>query len=121
MWKYQQSTAKLLSPTGIITTFGWAGQRDSKNNHDMQNVHGVGPLPVGEYTIGAPHDSPHTGPYTMNLTPDPSNEMFGRSDFRIHGASKTNPELSSEGCIIQPREIRENIWNSGDHSLEVIA
>jgi len=121
MWTYQQSTTKLQSPTGIITSFGWAGQGDGKNNPAMQGVKGIGPLPVGVYTIGEPHDSPHTGPYTMDLTPDPSNNMLGRSDFRIHGASYMRPELSSEGCIIQPREIRENIWNSGDRTIEVIA
>jgi hypothetical protein len=121
MWTYQQSTAKLQSPTKVITTFGWAGQGAGKNNPAMQNVHNVGPLPVGTYTISEPHDSPRTGPYTMNLIPDPSNNMLGRADFRIHGASKTNPELSSEGCMIQPRVIRENIWNSGDRTLVVIA
>ena len=121
MWTYQQSTGKLQSPTGVITTFGWAGQREGKNNPVMQNVPKVGPLPQGLYTIGDPHTSPNTGPYTMNLTPDPSNDMFGRDDFRIHGAAEEHPELSSEGCIVQPREIRENIWNSGDSTIEVIA
>jgi hypothetical protein len=56
----------------------------------------------------------------MDLDPDPANEMFGRSAFRIHGAALENPELSSDGCIIQQRSVREAVWNSGDHQLEVI-
>jgi hypothetical protein len=87
----------------------------------MQNVHGIGPLPVGVYTITAPYENTHTGPYTMNLIPNENNNMFGREDFRIHGAAFENPELSSEGCIIMPRPTREAIWGSGDHTVEVIS
>lgn len=56
----------------------------------------------------------------MDLTPDQSNNMFGRSDFRIHGAAKVNPELSSEGCIVVPFPVRQRVWESGDRSLQVI-
>lgn len=105
----------------MTRSVGWAGQGNGKNNPAMQNVAKTGPLPVGKYIIGQPHDSPRTGPYTMDLTPSPSNTMFGRSDFRIHGAAKENPELSSEGCIIMPHSVREKIWESGDRELEVIA
>lgn len=119
-WKFEQSTGKLTGPKNQ-TVWGWAGQGEGRNNPTWQQVHGKGPLPVGKYTIGDPHDSPHTGPFTMNLTPSPSNTMFGRGDFRIHGAAKTNPELSSEGCVIMDRQVRESIWASGDRDLEVIA
>jgi len=118
MWTYQQSTGKL---TGIISAEGWAGQRLGINNPAMQDVAGMGPLPQGLYTIGQPHNSDSTGPFTMDLIPDPNNNMYGRSEFRIHGASKIDPQLSSEGCIVMPRAVREQIWNSGDRQLEVIA
>ncbi len=120
MFTFQQSKGLLWSQDGSIRTIGWAGQRDGKNNPNMQDVPKTGPLPQGSYTIGAPHDSPHTGKYTMDLTPASDNNMFGRSDFRIHGAAFENPELSSEGCIIMPRPVREKIWASGDRTLQVI-
>ena len=100
---------------------GWAGHSQGKNNPDMQNVKSIGPLPQGWYTIMPPHDNPHTGPYTMDLVPDKENKMFGRDLFRIHGAALHNPEMSSDGCIVQIRTVRESIWNSGYHRLQVIA
>jgi hypothetical protein len=120
-WKFQQSTGNLYDPTMKVIFVGWAGQGKGMNNPAMQDVSGIGPLPQGSYTIGDPHDSPHTGPYTMDLTPDPSNEMFGRSLFRIHGAAVVDPQLSSSGCIIMPRPVREKIFNSGDKTIDVIA
>jgi hypothetical protein len=55
----------------------------------------------------------------LNLTPDLSNAMCGRSAFRIHGASKKHPLDSSEGCIIAPVNVRKSIWASGDRELTV--
>jgi hypothetical protein len=121
MWTFSQSLGQLVDSTGVIVGRGWAGQGEGKNNPSLQTVPKVGPLPQGTYTINPPHDSSHTGPYTMDLTPDPSNEMFGRSEFRIHGASKSNPELSSEGCIVMPPAVRKAIWASSDHSIQVVA
>ena len=98
---------------------GWAGQEAGRNNPDMVNAHGVGPLPPGIYQIGDPFDDPHTGPYSMRLNPDPANEMYGRSGFRMHGASISDPKHSSEGCIIQQRPIRQQVHESGCRRLEV--
>ena len=120
MWTYKQSTGEILDASGVVVGRGWAGQREGKNNPSLQHVHNVGPLPKGIYSIGKPYDSPHTGLYTMALTPDPSNEMFGRSEFRIHGAAYTNPELSSDGCIIQIHPVRQAIWESNDHDIQVV-
>ena len=120
MWNFEQASGNLSQDSTFVAT-GWAGHSEGKNNPAMQNVPDVGPLPVGTYSIGEPHDSPHTGPYTMDLTPDPDNTMFGRSEFRIHGAAFVNPDMSSDGCIIMPRVVREKIWSSNDRSLEVSA
>jgi hypothetical protein len=120
-WNFKQGSGLLWNDDGTVRSVGWAGQREGKNNPAMQDVPKTGPLPVGEYTINEPHDSPHTGPYTMDLTPSPNNNMFGRDDFRIHGAAFEHPELSSEGCIIMPKPVREKIWTSGDRKLTVVA
>lgn len=123
-FQYQQSTGKisLINDDGSEQLFGtgWAGHSEGKNNPAMQCVKNTGPLPCGWYTIGQPYDNPHTGVYTMDLTPDSENDMCGRSLFRIHGAAFTNPEMSSDGCIIQIRMVREKIHNSGVTRLQVV-
>lgn len=123
-FKYYQSTGKIFlvqdDGTEVLRGIGWAGHSAGKNNPAMQCVKGVGPLPRGWYTIGNPYENPHTGHYTMDLTPDLTNDMCGRDLFRIHGANPTNPEMSSDGCIIQERPVREAIHNSGVNRLQVI-
>ena len=107
--RYEQATGKLLDENGLIG-IGWAGQLAGKNNPAVQNVPKVGPLPVGNYIVGDVIMShPRLGEYVMPLTPDPANEMFGRADFYIHGANRTTPATSSEGCIIQSRSAREYV------------
>ena len=63
---------------------------------------------------------PH-GPFVLRLTPAPTNEMFGRDGFLIHGDSIEHPGSASHGCIILPRAIREAIAKSDDDTLHVVA
>lgn len=105
---YEQTTGRFLDGPTLVGS-GWAGHGAGKNNHAMQNVKGVGPLPLGKYYIGDPLEGTHLGPLAFPLTPDKSNEMFGRGSFWIHGASAAHPELSSDGCIIQGRASRAYI------------
>jgi hypothetical protein len=124
-WTYEQSTGKLFNPDGNFVARGYAGgdcgrHPEGRNNSAMQNVKSIGPLPVGLYTFGDPVLQSHLGPFAIPLIPDPSNDMLGRSDFYCHG--DTTPSGSaSEGCIIMSRNIRETLWNSLDHELEVIS
>lgn len=120
MWLYEQTTGS-LSSDGNHVAMGYSGAGDGKNNPDAQDQHNVGPLPQGKYTIGAPHDTTSHGPYVLALTPDPANEMFGRSAFLLHGDSVKAPGTASQGCIIMPRTIRERVWDSGDRDLTVVA
>jgi len=117
---YEQSTGKILTDIGTLFGQGYAGHGEGKNNPSMENIKMVGPLPKGIYHIGEPYDSPHTGPFTLPLTPDSSNEMYGRSDFKIHGDSISNPGTASNGCIILPRDIRIMIHRCTDKILKVI-
>lgn len=117
-WKFQQSTGT-LSQNGQAVCVGYAGKGEGKNNPDMQDVVGIGPIPVGTYTISAPYDTVAHGPYVLRLTPDPANDMKGRAGFLLHGDNKDH--TASEGCIIMPRPVREQVWNSGDRVLEVVA
>lgn len=118
-WRWVQSVGQ-MSHNGQSVAFGYAGAGDGKNNPAMQDVHNVGPIPRGIYTIGEPCDTKTHGPYVLHLTPDAANDMCGRAGFLIHGDSVVHPGTASEGCIILPRSIREKIWLSGDTTLEVV-
>lgn len=97
----------------------YAGAAGYKNDPTQECIANSGPLPRGSYTIGAPHNSAHTGKYTLDLIPAITNNMCGRYAFRIHGASRKYPLDSSEGCIIASLKIRKSIWASGDRELTV--
>lgn len=120
MWTYRQTTGA-LSHNGVEVSVGYSGAGLGKNSPTFQNVHNVGPIPQGRYAIGEPYNTSTHGPYVLRLTPDAANEMFGRSGFLIHGESLKAAGSASLGCIILPRLIRERIWTSLDHLLEVKA
>lgn len=115
-WTYQQSTGEMTSPNGAISQ-GYSGHGIGENNADMQNVPKTGPIPRGTYAIGTHYDDPHKGPCVMRLTPDPSNEMFGRAGFLIHGDNTHHD--ASEGCIILGPITRRTIATSDNKTLTV--
>lgn len=119
MFTYHQRSGQMFQGGTYLST-GWAGQLQGQNNPAYQGVANTGPLPQGKYAIGEAYIHPRLGPIVMNLDPDPANEMFGRSLFRIHGSSHLHPELSSHGCIVLPRFAREHIAASDDCDLEVV-
>lgn len=120
MWKYVQSTG-LLTHDDETVAIGYSGKGEGKNDPLAQQRHNEGPLPQGRYVIQPPENTHSHGPYVLPLLPSSENEMFGRSGFLIHGDSKAAPGEASEGCIIMPRLIREQVWQSGDYDLEVVA
>lgn len=118
-WVYEQKTG-MLYLNNVGKGRGYSGAKpDGYNNPDLQAVRYVGPIPVGLYAIGTPHDTDSHGPFVMPLTPDPATELFGRSGFLIHGDSISHPGFASMGCIILDRKTREKIW-AGPHTLEVV-
>lgn len=118
MWVYEQVTGR-LTEDDLLVGRGYSGTGEGRNNPDMQSTPNVGPIPEGGYTIGAPYDHPHLGPHVLNLIPDPANQMFGRTDFRIHGNNMAND--ASHGCIILSRPLREAISASHDNRLVVVS
>lgn len=121
-WVYEQKTGLLRRDDAIdIVGKGYSGHTQGKNNPALEAVPDVGPIPRGTYTIGPPYDSEHTGPYTLSLTPAPSNQMYGRSELKMHGDSKDHPGEASHGCVIMPHDVRARVWNSGDHQIEVVS
>jgi hypothetical protein len=119
MIRYQISSG-VLSKGADLLGVGYSGQPQCKNDPDKCSEHNAGPIPPGIYSIQAPVDTKTHGPYVMWLTPDPKNEMFGRSAFGIHGDSVVHPGTASEGCIIMPRSVREAVYKNADLELEVI-
>lgn len=119
MWTWDQR-AGILSRNGTNISKGYSGLDYGKNNPDKQNVPGIGPIPQGEWSMIGCGDNPHTGPCSIVLSPNAGTNTYGRSAFLIHGDSLSNPGEASHGCIILPRIIREEIWASNDHTLNVI-
>lgn len=121
MWQYDRAQ-KLLSRNYVNElAVCYCGNGEGLNNPEMERVKDVGPLPAGRYRFTNLANSHITGPNTIILEYDPSNEMYGRNFFRIHGDNKTKDHSASDGCIvIEPMEIRIKMWHSGDHTLEVI-
>ena len=120
-WTYAQKTGELQQDGHHVST-GYSGAKEGKNNPAMENVPNVGPIPRGDWTIsGPPVDSKDHGPYVLKLNPAPSTETHGRSGFLMHGDSKAHPGSASHGCVILPRAVREEVWQSGDRDLEVVA
>jgi hypothetical protein len=119
MWRWDQSAGE-LTRNGTFYGKGYAGFGTGKNSPSMQAAKGIGPIPRGKWLMTGVKDSPNTGPFTIVLEPFPDTQTFGRSAFRIHGDSIRNPGTASHGCIILPRALRNRIWGSGDHEIEVV-
>lgn len=117
MWTYRQTDGELLRD-GAFEGTGYSGTGDGRNNPDAQTTPDVGPIPQGEYSIGAAYDHPQLGPCVMNLDPKLGTDTFGRSLFRIHGDNARHD--ASHGCVILGPAIRHLIRDSGDSDLTVI-
>ena len=117
MWFYSQSTGRLTHYGELIGT-GYAGHPPYVNDPLAQDKHGCGPLPQGMYTIGQEVSST-LGPITMPLQPYPQNEMYGRSGFYMHGDNPAHVGWSSDGCIIMPHDVRNQVSVSTDRVLMV--
>jgi hypothetical protein len=118
-WEYDVRKAEFYKDGVFMFNSEYAGTIGYYNDPAKECVKNKGPLPRGKYTIGAPYNSTKTGPYTLPLIPDSSNNMCGRDEFRIHGDSRRDPGTASEGCIILIIKHRKKIYSSKDTDLLV--
>lgn len=119
-WTYSQSTGQLARNGVAIGQPGYSGAPAGRNNPGMQHVPNVGPIPRGQYRIGAPRNSDNHGSHVLALTPEGHNAL-GRTAFLVHGDRRTGPPgNASQGCIIFPLVIRHQISASGDQQLVVV-
>lgn len=125
-------TSGQLRADGILLGTGYAGNGSALNNPLATDIKMHGPLPVGSYAIGFPQDRPTTGRFSLPLTPDSANQMFGRSEFYIHGGLANEPcdspsvtpggqRTASDGCIVTAHDVRVAISQDPDHLLHVVA
>lgn len=119
MWVYRQSSGFLWKESKSYGP-GYSGHGGGKNDTAAQYTKDVGPIPVGLYYIGTPYDTDEQGPFVLPLSPSAGTELRGRAGFLIHGDSTTHPGEASKGCIILNREIRQMIWDSMDHWIQVV-
>jgi len=124
MWTFENGTGRMLDPMGNLVATGYAGGDEGRhpegvNNPDMQYVKSIGPLPVGLYYLGTPVPQSRLGKFAIPLTPDKNNIMKDRGGFFVHGDT-TPSGNASEGCIIMPRAVRNAMWASSDHTVQVV-
>lgn len=120
MWTYEVISGECRKD-GILAGSGYSGFGKGKNNPALESVHGVGPIPRGDFDIILPpFDSPKTGKYVMRLIPREGTDVFGRTDLEWHGDSTEHPGQASHGCIASPRYVRVRVRDSSDTHLRVI-
>jgi hypothetical protein len=129
-WTWDQSAGVMTAPDGRRFG-GYSGRKEGLNNPARQHVRAVGPIPQGDYDIGALiggrfvlgqwRRSKKTGRNIFDLRPKPTNRMFGRSAFQIHGDNRLANFTASSGCIILDPAERAAIKNSGVFLLRVVA
>jgi hypothetical protein len=121
-WKYSQTTGQLVNPAGSGVGLGYSGCGEGLNSPAQQAVACVGPIPQGDWEIGAFFDDlGGKGPIVAHLTPAAGTETFGRSGFMVHGDNAAGDHTASEGCVILPRVLREQLMASSDRTLTVTA
>lgn len=106
---YSQRSGTITRDDVVLVSGCYAGRDctkvspfvNGKNDPEWEFLHNCGPLPRGIYTPSPLHTIPHLGP-CMALSPDPANQMFGRSGFFLHLDNPAHPGQSSDGCIVLP-------------------
>ncbi len=123
---YSQQSGRLFCLDGqsdktVLDVTGYAGTGVGRNNPARQGAKDLGPLPRGFWEIGPAENRERTGPVTLPLTPDSTNDVFQTNrepfTFLIHGDKATGN--ASTGCIVVPPDIRKLIDRRGGGLLFV--
>ena len=126
-WSYEITTGRLFDPAGALAGTGYAGgemglRPEAVNNPDYVDQRNVGPLPPGDYIMVWGIHHPRLGPGAIELIPKPSNTMYGRGGFFMHGDNLAKPgqRAGSDGCIVQENTTRAGADASEDRLLRVV-
>lgn len=86
------------------------------NNPSVQRVNSVGPIPNGTWnatgvaqtlTSSGGQTRPHQN--VIHLNPAPGTDALNRTNIRAHGDSTARPGDGSNGCLILPRDVRQDL------------
>ncbi|WP_119154575.1 tlde1 domain-containing protein [Caldimonas tepidiphila] len=121
-WYFDNASGKIFHERHFVGVgYSGAGNGEGpgagRNNPALQHLRGIGPIPAGNYRIGAAYHHPSKGRLCMALTPD-GHDALGRSGFLIHGDNAQGD--ASQGCIIADSTIRTMIATSSDRRLTVL-
>ncbi len=110
MITFDRTKGTIFNADGSVLATGiWAGHGWHANVITDEALHGLGPLPAGEYTVAAPRQSKTLGRFVMDLV-QVSGKTFDRSLFRIHGDTVNDlNHAASDGCIIAGYDVRVQI------------
>jgi hypothetical protein len=104
MWLFESGTGRFLldSATGVehLAT-GYSGISNHKNNPLSQHLAGLGPIPIGQYSIGEAGHSERSGPLTMHLVPQPGPTPTGAQRSRFTATARTTrepPRTAASSC-----------------------
>ncbi|HVM95109.1 MAG TPA: tlde1 domain-containing protein [Candidatus Acidoferrales bacterium] len=119
-WSYN-SERGLCFQDGILRGTGYSGHGEGLNNPAMEAVHGVGPIPRGDYKI-VRWDDMHgkLGPLVAILEPVAPFNAYGRTLLRIHGDNELQNQSASDGCVILGHWVRDQMMKSGDADFRVV-
>jgi hypothetical protein len=134
VWQLDYSTGFVSKDTLIVDRDTYSGKwPEGFNNPAMQNIHNVGPLPLGDWEIsGPPFDDAKHGKYILRLAPKKGTETYKRTGFLWHG-KPVIPEginlllpspficTGSEGCLCSSPVTRTRVYQSGDTFLRTIS
>lgn len=116
MWSYAQRTGSCSKTASSRLTV----IRKAMTVRTIQTCKRFTMLDLFRKAVGASRGRRSTplkhGPCALRWSPASGTDRFGRSGFLKHGDAKESP-----GCVITPRPVREQLSNSGDTELEVVA
>jgi hypothetical protein len=124
-WTFETSTGGFYQPDSSLIAHGYSGGNCGKNpewvnNSESEQNHGA-TIPQGLYHRGVLVPHSQLGVDAIQLVPDQSTVLYGRSGFYVHGDNQDCNKSASEGCIILPHDIRMQFLSSNDADLEVVA
>lgn len=121
MLVYSQKTGR-LTLDGKPFALAYSGHGKGLNNHSMETIHAIGPIPCGIYRMVELRQNGSTGPNSIALIPEPETDTHGRGDFLYHGDNRQANFTASHGCIVslQGSAPRLRAWNLSDKRINVV-
>jgi hypothetical protein len=111
VWTYKIKQGELWEGDVVQATGLYSGDSEHFNDPASTALVRRGPIPVGVYWIGVARDTKEHGPVFIPLHPVPGSQMYGRSDFGMHGdeIDHVGEHLASKGCIIAGPATRDRV------------